>query len=721
MSGTLHLSAERTRLALRPGRPARLTVEVHNSTDAADMVSIGIEVPGTAWVVAAQPVTRVSRAESVFIPVEVHVAPDVVAGEHEAVLRVTSSRSPEADGLLRVSLTVEPDPGLSITIDPSVVRGTHRVESEAKVTNTGNTPLRIALETLDPAGAVTCSATPSSLALEPGASAPTTITVSARRRALGGSIRRLVGIRAEGTSETSQVSTQVSTEEFLTFHHRGVATARMLALAVIGVVMAVLGGLFSLATLADADDAPTKTPASGFSLGGAASAPTGGVIGTIDARSDSSPVARARVTAIGTDRDGRAVELASTATDERGAYRFPSLPIGTHRLNVEAVGFAEQTDDLEVIVVPGEDTEVDPIELRGLDGEVLGAVTLADRSPGAAGPDEVTITSESVDDRLADPVTATPDERGLFTISGLSAPGRHRLTLTAPGHVSRTIDVELAAGQSLTVPQVSLPGEPGSIAGRVVDSSGRPVDGVAVRILGSGVELEAETDADGRYALAEVPAPDTFVVEFFLTGYERQSTAVRLEAGERRDAVNGTLLGTTAILSGRVLDAEGAGIPSATVTVRGEGWSTVTSSSSSTTAAGQVGTYRLAGVPVPGSYTVTVEADGYSTRSIEVVFVVAAPQTGMDVVLSVDTGAVSGTVSVDGLATGGLDVSLDDGRTSRRVVSATSPAGRYSFTGVRPGSYTLTVEGRGVETRILAIRVAAGGSVTVDVSTEAAD
>ena len=717
MSGTLHLSAERTRLTLRPGRPARLTVEVHNSTDAADMVSMGIEVPGTAWVVAAQPVTRVSRAESVFIPVEVHVAPDVVAGEHEAVLRVTSSRSSEADGLLRVSLTVEPDPGLSITIDPSVVRGTHRVEAEAKVTNTGNTPLRITLETVDPAGAVTCSASPSSIALEPGASASTKVTVSVRRRALGGSIRRLVGIRAEGISETAQVST----EEFLTFHHRGVATARVLALAVLGVVMAVLGGLFSIATLADADDAPSKTPASGFSLGGAASAPTGAVIGTIDAQSDSSPVARARVTAIGIDRDGRAVEFASTATDERGAYRFPSLPAGTHRLKVEAVGFAEQIDDLEVIVVPGEDTEVDPIELRGLDGEVLGAVTLSDRSPGAAGPDEVTITSESVDDRLADPVTVTPDERGLFTVSGLSAPGRHRLTLAAPGHVSRTIDVDLAAGQSLAVPRVSLPGEPGSIAGRVVDSSGRPVDGVAVRILGSGVELEAETDSDGRYALAEVPAPDTFVVEFFLTGYERQTTAVRLDAGERRDAVNGTLLGTTAILSGRVLDAEGAGVPSATVTVRGEGWSTVTSSSSSTTAAGQIGTYRLAGVPVPGSYTVTVEADGYSTRSIEVVFVVAAPQTGMDVVLSVDTGAVSGTVSVDGLATGGLDVSLDDGRTSRRVVSATSPAGRYSFTGVGPGSYTLTVEGRGVATRILAIRVTAGGSVTVDVSTEATD
>ena len=717
MSGTLHLSAERTRLTLRPGRPARLTVEVHNSTDAADMVSIGIEVPGTAWVVAAQPVTRVSRAESVFIPVEVHVAPDVVAGEHEAVLRVTSSRSPEADGLLRVSLTVEPDPGLSIIIDPSVVRGTHRVESEAKVSNIGNTPLRIALETLDPAGAVTCSATPFSLALEPGASASTKITVSAPRRALGGSIRRLVGIRAEGDSGSSHVST----EEFLTFHHRGVATARVLALAALGVVMTVLGGLFSLATLADADDAPSKTPASGFSLGGAASAPTGGVIGTIDARSDSSPVARARVTAIGTDRDGRAVELASTATDDRGAYRFPSLPIGTHRLEVEAVGFAEQTDDLEVIVVPGEDTEVDLIELRGLDGEVLGAVTLADRSPGAAGPDEVTITSESVDDRLADPVTVTPDERGIFTVTGLSAPGRHRLTLTAPGHVSRTIDVDLAAGQSLTVPRVSLPGEPGSIAGRVVDSSGRPVDGVAVRVLGSGVELEAETDTNGRYALGEVPAPDTYVVEFFLTGYERQSTAVRLEAGERRDAVNGTLLGTTALLSGRVLDAEGGGVPSATVTVRGEGWSTVTSSSSSTTAAGQIGTYRVAGVPVPGAYTVTVEADGYSTRSIEVVFVVAAPQTGMDVALSVDTGAVSGTVSVDGLATGGLDVTLDDGRTSRRVVSATSPAGRYSFTGVRPGSYTLTVEGRGVETRVLAIRVAAGGVVTADVATEAVD
>lgn len=715
MSGALHLSAERTRLTLRPGRPARLTVEVHNSTDAADMVSIGIEVPGTAWVVATQPVTRVSRAESVFIAVEVHVASDVVAGEHEAVLRAMSSRDSEADGRLRVSLTVDPDPGLAITVDPSVVHGTRRVDSEATVSNVGNTPLRVSVETLDPAGAVTCSATPVTLALEPGASAPVAVAVAARRRAFGGSIRRLVGIRAEGTSE----STQVSTEAFLTFHHRRLATRRTLALASLGVLMTVLGGIFSLASLTDTDVAPRKIPASGFTLGGAASAPTGGLIGTIDAGSDSSPVSRARVTAIGTDRDGRPVEFASTATDERGTFRFTSLPTGTHQLEIEAVGFAEQTDEIEVIVIPGDVTEIEPIELQGLAGEVRGAVVLADRSLTAAALAEVTITAESIDDRLADLVTVSPDEGGVFLVSGLSAPGRHRLTLSAPGHLPRTIDVDLAAGQSLSVPRVSLPGEPGSIEGRIVDSSGRPIDGAVVRVLGSGVELEAETDPGGRYLLEDVPAPDTLVVEFLFAGYERQTTAVRVEAGERREAVNGILIGTTAMLSGRALDADGNGVPSATVTVRGEGWSAATSSASSTSAAGQVGTYRVAGVPVPGSYTVTVEAEGYSTRSIEVVFVVAAPQTVEDLILSVDTATVSGTVSVDGLATGGLDVSLDDGRTSRRVVSATSPAGRYAFTGVRPGSYTVTVEGRGVETRVLAIRVAAGDVVTTDVATEA--
>jgi hypothetical protein len=50
------------------------------------------------------------------------------------------------------------------------------------------------------------------------------------------------------------------------------------------------------------------------------------------------------------------------------------------------------------------------------------------------------------------------------------------------------------------------------------------------------------------------------------------------------------------------------------------------------------------------------------------------------------------------------------------VVSASSPAGAYTFTGLAPGSYTLsaTVDGSGELIRL--VRVDAGGALDVDLS-----
>ena len=82
----MRISLDRTEIDVRPGRTSRITVELHNTGDRADMVSLSIDVPGSAWVVTSQPVIRVSRAETVFVIAEVHVGRDVAAGVHDAVL-----------------------------------------------------------------------------------------------------------------------------------------------------------------------------------------------------------------------------------------------------------------------------------------------------------------------------------------------------------------------------------------------------------------------------------------------------------------------------------------------------------------------------------------------------------------------------------------------------------------------------------------------------------
>ena len=61
-------------------------------------------------------------------------------------------------------------------------------------------------------------------------------------------------------------------------------------------------------------------------------------------------------------------------------------------------------------------------------------------------------------------------------------------------------------------------------------------------------------------------------------------------------------------------------------------------------------------------------------------------------------------------------VTLFDGTTLRSVVTAANPAGAYSFSNVGPGSYTLTISGSGVQTRIVLIEVAQGVDIVRNVS-----
>ena len=194
----MRLSVDRTELELRPGSPARLTAEVHNTGEAAEMVGVAVDLPGTAWASTSQPVIRVSRAETVFVSVDIHVGMDVVAGQHDLVLWVRSHLDPSIAAAQRIRITVTPVPCARVVIAPSVVSGRTGAESVATIVNTGNTPLRMDLTTVDPAGEVTCAVTPSVVDLPVGRSADAHVTVSAPARRFGATVRRLVGVTATG-------------------------------------------------------------------------------------------------------------------------------------------------------------------------------------------------------------------------------------------------------------------------------------------------------------------------------------------------------------------------------------------------------------------------------------------------------------------------------------------------------------------------------------------
>ena len=712
----MRLSVDRTELELRPGSPARLTAEVHNTGEAAEMVGFTVDLPGTAWAATAQPVVRVSRAETVFVTVDIHVGVDVIAGQHDLLLWVRSHLDPAVAVAQRIRVTVTPVPAARLAISPSVVGGRTGAESSVTVTNAGNTPLRMALTTTDPAGEVTGVVTPSVVDLPVGGSAEARMVVTAPARRVGIPIRRLVGITATGESPTGPVVA----EQFLTFHHRPTVRRSVVTRAVpaLGVLVVLL--LLLLVRPGGGTDVG-KVVAPGFSAS-VIGATSGGLGGRVVAEADGSAVVGARVAAQRLSGTSTVVEIASVATDVDGAFSFGALPAGSYRLVVEAPGFAERIVDSVGAVVPDTDLDVEEIELTGRSATVTLPIEVAD--PSAVGSGVITVTAVAVHDRdTATVVEASlPGDVGTAAgrvdveLSDLVAPAVHRLTITAAGHRERTLDVTVDAAGQLDLPAVLLTAEPASIAGRVIDTAAIPLGGVTVRATAGAVTVDTTTDAvTGEYLLTELPTPATYVVEFVADGYAVQTVAVDVAAGEQRTAVNGSLLGATGSLTGVVRDAGGNPIGSARVVVRGEGTVTTTATLTGSAASGGPGSYRVSGLAVPGTYTVTVTAPGHLGQTRSVTFVVASAESELDMTLSSSTGSVSGTVVADGSPVGGATVRIDDGRSARTVTSASNPPGAFEFTALEPGSYTVRVSLAGYVDRVHLVRVGAGTASTVTI------
>jgi CSLREA domain-containing protein len=175
----------------------------------------------------------------------------------------------------------------------------------------------------------------------------------------------------------------------------------------------------------------------------------------------------------------------------------------------------------------------------------------------------------------------------------------------------------LAAGQAVTATATDPSGNTSefsacravvaatyTLSGRVTNQSAQPLAGVNVHLSGSA-DRDTTTDAAGNYSFTNLPHGGSFTLTPFETNYRFQppSRAVgNLQGDQAGLDFTGTLLNHT--ISGRVVDASGAGLPGVSVTLAG-----ARSGLALTDAAGN---YAFAAVPAGGSFVVTPEKEGYS-------------------------------------------------------------------------------------------------------------
>ncbi len=348
---------------------------------------------------------------------------------------------------------------------------------------------------------------------------------------------------------------------------------------------------------------------------------------------------------------------ATTTTDGTGHYAFAGLADGSYTVTPSLSGYTFSPASRSVSVsgadVAGQDFTAMALPYV-ISGTVSGAVSQG-----------VTVTLGG-----AHSATTTTDGTGHYAFAGL-ADGSYTVTPSLSGYTfapaSRSVSVSGAdvAGQGFTATAL-----PHVISGTV---SGAVSEGVTVTLSG-GRSAMTTTDGTGHYAFTGL-ADGSYTVTPSLSGYTF-SPASRSVSVSGADVAGQDFTATALpyVISGTVSGAVSEGV---TVTLGG--------GRSAKTTTDSTGHYAFAGL-ADGSYTVTPSLSGYTfspaSRSVSVS---GADVAGQDFTATAVPHVISGTVS--GAVSRGVTVTLGGGRSAK---TTTDCAGRYRFTGLANGSYTVT-------------------------------
>lgn len=252
----------------------------------------------------------------------------------------------------------------------------------------------------------------------------------------------------------------------------------------------------------------------------------------------------------------------SAVTDGEGVFTLLDVPVGDSALAIAAPGRA--TTVRSPVEVPKEGGEVEVGDVV-LDPEArLGGRVVGPGDEGVANAFVHVIQQRSWNrleenqaaKELREPLST--DEDGAFEVGGLAADVPVFVAVAAQGYRQSTLaDVEVPRDEPLIIhleAQVAVDGV-------VVDSSGRPVEGVRVSAgwrSGSTTSSTSGpiTDAEGRFHLESV-ALGSVTFEASGNGYvTRDPVVVEIVAGETPDPVRIEVVRGDRV-SGRVVDATG--------------------------------------------------------------------------------------------------------------------------------------------------------------------
>ena len=358
-------------------------------------------------------------------------------------------------------------------------------------------------------------------------------------------------------------------------------------------------------------------------------------------------------------------------------------------------------------------------------GTITGTVVDANGQPLAGATVRITGTANA---------TAT-DGGGNFNLT--AAPGLYTLTASLFGFLpATTTPFTLAAGGSFAVGTIRLQPAPGKITGTVVTSlDGSPIAGATVSLAENGDTVFA--DASGNFTLTE-PA-GTYTPTITAAGYASQTLpSFAVAAGTTHPIGTITLDANPATLSGHVTTSAGGGAPIAGATVTAtslggaaphaapagsrpgqarpaQGASPASTFTATTNASGNF-TLQLP----PATYSVTVTAPGFGSRTTSAVNLGPGAVFGFGTLTLDPLGTITGTViqASGGAPIAGATVAVV-GTLNQTITDAN---GRFSLI-QSAGTYQLAVSAAGFLTATVGPLALAPGATlsagTIELSQQA--
>jgi hypothetical protein len=714
----------------RPRETIRVSLAVQNTSEVIDEVTFHVVGIDSANVLSDPPRLALFPGAEGVASLSITIPEAFPAGEHLLPIEVVSSTDPTDVATVDVRLDVAVDDDVEITAKPRTLTGKSRGEFEVLLTNRGNRPIDLTLVASDTEFALRHEFEPPFVSLPAGHEVVTLLRVAGRRPIVGANAIRHITITALGPDR--QLDAEVTFSQLPRLRR---APITFLILASIIGLWAII---FTFAINSSLDDTPSTKEFPQRALEsiaaavnaeeavvGAAAArldpmTTGGTVtGVVVARNTQEPVGRITVEAIRQTRDGPRLVTAA-ATDENGAFELVGLIPGRYKFRFTSPGFEDvwypdaPTEEVaqEIRVGSGDELEVQQVAITGLPGGIVGSVDVGE----AVAAVTVNVTARAVVDGAVGEVVAeaTTDSSNTYSLAPLPTPGTYELTFTAAGYQTASSQERIDGGQIGVANTVRLSAGPGSIRGMVF-AGGEPLGGVSIRATSGDQQWATATPTSGvvgAFELVDLPTPGTYTLTFELDGYGSETIAISLGPGASRNDVRIEMIGGTGTITGKVT-SDGVGLGDVTVTVTGGPGTGQTT----TLTAGDIGAYRLSGLPTPGRYTLTFSSPGYRSETVSVDLSSRQSASGVDVELRPALGSIGGRVvdDVTGTPIDGVEIVMTDGTEEKSSLSASSPPGEFLLGGLRAGAWSATFTRPGYVSRTVLVVLEPGQAASITV------